>query len=1594
MRSNYMLPIKKNLLLPLCVLFYTALFGFSFEFSSVQKPLQLLLHLSFENDNYIEYSFTGAAAYADYPEFAEGYQGRGLSVFRKGENVMIADVDNLDKEQGTLSFWYRPESLDLTDIDLGLFLCGTEEFKNPNVMKVLITRTGQLRFEIDHEQACLTSVRSWIPGEWVHIACLWNYKEGLQIYVNGEKVRENPKTWTPRKNGQIHIGRSVTWRGEHYARGVIDDVKVYNRPLTAQEVKTEFAGQLKTARAPLQEKTVQDEVPKRLFKLSFLTGNEADESAGASRPLTIQNIKAAPGLIGNGAQLDKNSQLDFSGKDNISSRKGSVAMWIKLNWEPEGNGWHISRAGADAEGERHTVFTAEAGSQRLRFLLSNFIRLKWSSGNDIYASGNRQIMKDTWHHYVITWDSDSGLARVYLDGKFLCVSSIFEPLRKPITKFSFAEIDGVLDEVSIYNYALSHADVMKIYYQEAGLNIDLLDYAAFAGKDNSIRLKFINGGDQQVDTSFQMMIHPAGSSAIQTEEIPVTLDAGKECVIPVNVAPPVAGLYRLNLLNSSGRQIRSYEIVAIDQSPAQLARPPLAPGEAAAMTLIEQIDCTADIGPEKYRDDGHVSVQYKTVGAYREALNEAFSGFAYRMEPLKNPGRPHWLEIYYPDDAARTFMVAVFQEKDGHVSAQGLDTVGIISGGDHLLSGTMQMKRLLFWPDSTNIMVGCYNYHKYEGQNGPALAEIRLYENAGPLPERQVELAGGLPRRTIGLWDEDPSMGGTEWFNLVSQYDQVRLNNFWETKWNRTIDYLNYSGQNLWHMLVTSYEGDTALNSNQISASWRMSSRGWIPGWADLGALMLNRNGTVFYAALNSQTTYKGGKMPGAIAKLIPEEYLRTKNTMEEIISGDNPLIVDCIAADDYFADNYDPLNPVVQKAFETQVRLYAEKFGQYSNFGGVNFLPSNHDNRGRPYFADLQQGYSDYNIQRFEADTGINVDVDASLRRRFSARYDWLMQNAREEWINWRCKKFREFYKHLAGIIRSYNPDAKLLISLAGYNGAFAMENRDWPLSDDGLNRYWKECGIDFALYKDDSDIALLPVITPESGRIRPHRFEATYRYDCFNPAVDALVSSHKERGKFISYFSNLEFLPWHEIGIPSYWWSFGAWEGRVNGPIHAFANVVPSQEYMREYMADTLANQDAHRIIHGWWGCPDNGGIDEFSKFYASYRSIPAFDFMDLPGAEDPVRVRYYNAGNQSWIYFVNRLPNAMPCVLRLTDNAPLRATISNREFTVNSSGEFEITLAPFEVLCLTRTQPIMPENFACRVPAEMGEMLRTVIEKMQTAYSAMRVEPEEAAILEALLRKLNLAYIAGRYAEVGHLLQSIPAQKIKAAENITRSTVDFSAFTAGAVSAVAGWDITVKGGGSAVIAKNGAGVNVLRLNSIATSDVAMLSSQQTFKLSDAWSVSVDFAMTTNGATGPVFFGVYNAAVVDADGLTGGEAGNTGGTDVRGATAMMTRPTGNVSLIYTDNNERKNPAQLTLNGGLDVTGATRYTYTVECDGVNVTATLKNGAETMVSTTRTIGSFGSNISADALKFALGDVTNNDTKGWNADVYSIETATF
>ena len=86
---------------------------------------------------------------------------------------------------------------------------------------------------------------SWAskPYEWINVVGVWNKSSFIRLYVNGELKVEN--TLAPTidslsiKPSHSHIiGRRIT--SLDYFNGIIDEVKIYNNALTAEEIKEHY----------------------------------------------------------------------------------------------------------------------------------------------------------------------------------------------------------------------------------------------------------------------------------------------------------------------------------------------------------------------------------------------------------------------------------------------------------------------------------------------------------------------------------------------------------------------------------------------------------------------------------------------------------------------------------------------------------------------------------------------------------------------------------------------------------------------------------------------------------------------------------------------------------------------------------------------------------------------------------------------------------------------------------------------------------------------------------------------------------------------------------------------------------------------------------------------------------------------------------------------------------------------------------------------------------------------------------------------------------------------------------------------------------
>ncbi len=86
-------------------------------------------------------------------------------------------------------------------------------------------------------------IYDWSPpaDEWYQITCVFDDTNNLyKIYIDGIEVLSEAETYTPVTNsGNLHIGASPLWSGQEFD-GQIDEVKIWNYPLTPQQIRNDF----------------------------------------------------------------------------------------------------------------------------------------------------------------------------------------------------------------------------------------------------------------------------------------------------------------------------------------------------------------------------------------------------------------------------------------------------------------------------------------------------------------------------------------------------------------------------------------------------------------------------------------------------------------------------------------------------------------------------------------------------------------------------------------------------------------------------------------------------------------------------------------------------------------------------------------------------------------------------------------------------------------------------------------------------------------------------------------------------------------------------------------------------------------------------------------------------------------------------------------------------------------------------------------------------------------------------------------------------------------------------------------------------------
>lgn len=210
---------------------------------------------------------------AESATFAEGREGKALSVNTAGEGAMLSeDLTDLDNTDWTVGYWVKASSK--FDKEISVLEDSTKE--NSLSLRLAADRTNGGFRTGNGNGDVLTYNYTFKAGKWYHLTWVQEKSTGLSLYVNGDFVQTNAWTASNAIKAPLEVigGTGFT--------GLIDEVKIYGAVLNEQEIQ-ESMGEKPEEISMLNKLTKYTLPEKYQSNVEGAAFNEEGTLAGTSR---------------------------------------------------------------------------------------------------------------------------------------------------------------------------------------------------------------------------------------------------------------------------------------------------------------------------------------------------------------------------------------------------------------------------------------------------------------------------------------------------------------------------------------------------------------------------------------------------------------------------------------------------------------------------------------------------------------------------------------------------------------------------------------------------------------------------------------------------------------------------------------------------------------------------------------------------------------------------------------------------------------------------------------------------------------------------------------------------------------------------------------------------------------------------------------------------------------------------------------------------------------------------------------------------------------------------------------------------------------
>lgn len=308
----------------------------------------------------------------------------------------------------------------------------------------------------------------------------------MKMYLNGTQYGSELDYTPSAIGGSVAIGSRYSMASYRF-NGLIDDVKIYNIALTADEVKLDYnqgaqfvmgksnqtiGGTTTNLDYCIPGDTTACSAPVAEWKFEEGVGTTTYDTSGNNYHGVFSTGNSAPtwttGKIGKGLSFDKSDYVNHGDVLDMELNDMTISTWIKSSDTGSSSQYIISKARAANQNYRYGVYlkSGRAG-----------IFMQGDGGSDVGITSNTSVTDNKWHNLSFIFDRSSS-ASIYIDGVYDTSGTISQwvsanmnsdnPFRigsytanDSVTASGF--FNGKLDNIRVYNYARTPAQIAYDY---------------------------------------------------------------------------------------------------------------------------------------------------------------------------------------------------------------------------------------------------------------------------------------------------------------------------------------------------------------------------------------------------------------------------------------------------------------------------------------------------------------------------------------------------------------------------------------------------------------------------------------------------------------------------------------------------------------------------------------------------------------------------------------------------------------------------------------------------------------------------------------------------------------------------------------------------------------------------------------------------------------------------------------------------------------------------------------------------------------------------------------------------------------------------